>query len=342
MGAVSGQGTTFNLPNYTGEIINVTPQDTPFLTAIAGVNAENFSGTVAGAKPVDSIIFEWQTVDLRDAAVNKSVAEGADAPSPTARSRSNVTNVVEIHHEALSVSYTKQAATGQHASTGSSHTGAVGLNGVAVDEVNLQMRAHWSQIARDVERSFLEGVFQNPSTNSTARQTRGILTAITTNVVNANGYDLADTNNTADPILDLMQLVWESGGISESSTAAIIVNGYQRRRLTAKFITGGNYREASRTVGGVRVDTIVTDFGELNVLLDRHMPATQAAVVSLEQCRPVVLNIPGKGAGFFVEELAKTGASDRWQFYGEIGLEYGNEKAHGKVTNLPTSSALAS
>ena len=29
MGAVSGQGTTFNLLNYTGEIINVTPQDTP-------------------------------------------------------------------------------------------------------------------------------------------------------------------------------------------------------------------------------------------------------------------------------------------------------------------------
>ena len=32
------------------------------------------------------------------------------------------------------------------------------------------------------------------------------------------------------------------------------------------------------------------------------------------------------------EPLAKTGASDDVQIYGEIGLEYGNEKAHGCLT----------
>jgi len=50
----------------------------------------------------------------------------------------------------------------------------------------------------------------------------------------------------------------------------------------------------------------------------------------------VFLNIPGKGH-FFEEELAKVGAADRRQLYGEIGLEYGNEKAHGVIRGLPVT-----
>ncbi|MFD4264141.1 DUF5309 family protein, partial [Streptomyces sp. NPDC058534] len=97
-----------------------------------------------------------------------------------------------------------------------------------------------------------------------------------------------------------------------------------------------NYREESRTVGGVRVQTIETDFGTLNLMLNRHMPADDLAVVSLEQCMPVFQEIPGKGH-FFAEPLARTGAKDRTQLYGEVGLNYGNERTHGKITNLTTA-----
>ncbi len=343
MGAVSGVGNTFNLPNYTGEIINVTPQDTPFLTAISGISAENFAGTVAGAVPENATVFTWQTIDLRDATANKVATEGDDAPTPTARSRSTARNVLEIHHEALSLTYTKLAASGQFASTGSSHAGAVGLDGArAADETNLQMRAHWAQIARDVEKSFLSGTFQEPADLNTDRQTAGILSVIpVANTIAAGLKDLAGTAGN-QLLLDLMQKVWEAGGISDSQTAAILCNGYQKRRLTQRFISDGVYQQSSRTVGGVSVDTIVTDFGELNVILDRHMPADVVAVVSLEQCRPHVLAVPEKGTGFFMEELAKTGASNRWQFYGEIGLEYGNANSHGKITGLPTAAWMAS
>jgi hypothetical protein len=47
----------------------------------------------------------------------------------------------------------------------------------------------------------------------------------------------------------------------------------------------------------------------------------------------VFLNIPGKGV-LFEEELAKTGASDKSQIYGEIGLAYGNQAAHGVLRGL--------
>jgi hypothetical protein len=63
------------------------------------------------------------------------------------------------------------------------------------------------------------------------------------------------------------------------------------------------------------------------------MPQDSLAAVSLEQLNPVYLEIPGKGH-FFAEPLAKTGASDKVQLYGEVGLAYGLEKAHGLITGL--------
>jgi hypothetical protein len=63
------------------------------------------------------------------------------------------------------------------------------------------------------------------------------------------------------------------------------------------------------------------------------MPTDTVAVVSLEQCAPTFLLVPGKGF-LFVEPLATVGAAQRAQIYGEVGLKYGNEMAHGKITGL--------
>jgi hypothetical protein len=73
-------------------------------------------------------------------------------------------------------------------------------------------------------------------------------------------------------------------------------------------------------------------------MLDRHMPTAALQMVSLEECVPVFLPVPGKGF-LFVEELAKTGASEKRQMYGEIGLKYGNEKKHGKILRVGTPAA---
>src|SRR5690606_17500492 len=91
--------------------------------------------------------------------------------------------------------------------------------------------------------------------------------------------------------------------------------------------------EGNRNVGGVNVQTVETDFGRLGIMMDRHVPQDTIIVCSLEQLRPVFLNIPGTGV-MFEEPLAKTGASDEVQLYGEIGLEDGNEKAHAVMSGL--------
>lgn len=329
MPIVSGQGTTFNLPNYVGELFAATPTDTPFLSAIGGLT---------GGREANAVLFPWQGYDLRAAEDNRQRTEGDDAPTPEARARFTVHNVVEIHQEALELSYTKQAAVGQFNSTGSTHPGAVGVSGSnpVSDELDWQTQQHLVQIARDIEVSFITGTFANPATNASPRKTRGLLEAITTNVVAAPvapGNALTD-----DMVIDLLQEVWTNGGIQVSETATIMVNAWQKRMLTELFVTGKNYQEQSRNVGGVNVQTLETDFGRLNIMLNRHMPVDQLVVVSLEQCAPRFLNIPGKGF-LFVEPLAKTGSADKFQIYGEVGLEYGNEKAHGKITGLSTAAA---
>lgn len=319
MPGITGRGTTFNLPNYHGMLIAITPEDTPFTTAIGGLT---------GGRQADATEFEWQSYDLRNADQATRVRlEGADAPTAEHRVRSNITNVVEVHQEAVDVSYTKLAAVHQY---GGANVG--GLDNPVLDEAAWQMVQQVKQTKRDVEYSFLRGVYQKPVDNTTPRRTRGLLAAIATNVVaNAPAAALTETM-----LLDLMQQVWENGGLREAEAATVIVNAWQKRRLSKILITDKGYQEQTRNVGGVNLQTIETDFGRLNLMLNRHMPTDQLAVASLDVCAPRFLLVPEKGF-LFVEPLAKTGASERSQLYGEIGLEYGSEREHGKITGLTTA-----
>lgn len=407
MAGITGQGTTFNLPNYVGELFAASPTDTPFLSSIGGLT---------GGEQAESTYFQWQGYDLRDADEGRQRVEGANAPTAEQRVRFNVGNVVEIHQEALEVTYTKLAATGQFNSTGSNHPGSVGVNGSnpVTNEMDWQTQRHLEQIARDIERSFIVGTFNNPNTNGTARRTRGIMEATETNVASkatvigtatiesdtevftltthglaagdpvvfssltggavgvlkenqtyyvktapdANTFTVAAKPggatvafatdggaSVAEPasldegmVLDLLQTVWENGGIQQQDTATVMVNGSLKRALTKIFITDKGFQETSRDVAGVHVMTIETDFGRLNVMLNRWMPTATLQVVSLEECAPVFLPIPGKGF-LFVEPLGKAGAAEKFQIYGEVGLKYGNEKAHGKLLGVKIKPA---
>ena len=318
MPGITGQGTTFNLPNYVGELFQVTPSDTPLLSAIGGLT---------GGRRADQKQFEWQSFDLRDPR-NPDNLEGQDAPTATERVRQNIQNTVQIFHEAVNISYTKQATPGQR-------NGLPGNNPVQ-NEMSWQIEQHLKQIARDVEFTFLRGTYAYPADNTAPRKTRGLLEAIVTNVVEKSVDGTTGAPNsalTATEVLDLMQSVWTSGGIQETETATLICNAGVKRQLTNLFITDKNYSEESRNIAGVNVQTIETDFGRVNIMLNRYMPANELAVASLDVLAPRFLYVPDKGY-FFEEPLAKVGAYDRSQIYGEIGLEYGAEIQHGKITNI--------
>lgn len=398
MATISGLGTTFNLPNFHGELIQITPTDTPLLS---------LSGGIGGGKQTTSTRFEWQTEDLRDPEIRARL-EGADAPTAEERSRSNLDNVVQIFHEAISTSYTKQAATGQYKTVESAPwTSADGGANPVADEHGHQVANALKTIARDVNYAFWHGREANPTTNSDARQMGGLLEAVTANrtapgeitdlttgasnvfnetataltnddkivftkapaelredrvyyVVNKAtdafkvaatqggtaitvgsgqtgiAYVPAKTTLTWAGFSAFMQGIFDNGGISEQETATLFVSSRQKRAITAAFADEFGKADpyaGSRNVAGFNTQTIETDFGTLNVVVERALAPDTIAVVSLEQVDPVFLEIPGKGV-LFEEELARTGSSIKSQIYGEIGLKYGNPLEHGVYRGL--------
>ncbi|MFH2071695.1 MAG: DUF5309 family protein [Actinomycetota bacterium] len=397
--------TTFNLPNFVGELYGLTPTDTPFLS---------MAGGLTGGESVDATIFPWTTYDLRSVS-ELSNLEGADAPTASARVRGTAFNTLSIIHETIYTSYTKQAAVGQYDATGSAHTYADGVNGGnrVLNEHNWQTMQMIKQIARDVDYTFLMGTLQEPSDNNTARQTRGIVEACSTNAIDESTQTETNTTGEADDeiftevahglltgdqiritsitggtgiglvagdcayvekigadtfylttsrtgatagrysfttdvsdldwvqlteptylmVMDLMQDIWDQGGIQEDETRTIFVNSGLKRYLTKILITDQGYSEQSRNVGGVNVTSFETDFGRCNIALERHLRKDVLLVASMEQVTPVHLLIPEKGF-LFIEELGKAGAAFKHQIYGETGLKYGNEQTHGVLTGL--------
>jgi hypothetical protein len=324
MSGITGMGTTFNLPNYVGELFLLSPQDTPLLSSIGGLT---------GGKEADAEYFSWSTYDLRDPDDERQRKEGADAPAAEHRVRGKAYNLVEIHQEKVEISYTKLASIGQvgDLGVGNPQVAAITGNNAVLDEMDWQLKVQMLQIARDVEASFTTGTMSDPEDNNTPRRTKGILQAIQTNKLDAEAAPL-----TTDLVLNLLQKAWENGGIQVDETRTLLTNATQKRKLTKLFVTDANYRQESRTVGGVHVEVIETDFGKLNLMLDRFMPADTIAALSLETMAPRFLPIPGKGH-FFEEPLAKTGSAEKSQLYGEIGLDYGSEIEHAKLEGLATA-----
>lgn len=313
MPAIAGLGDTFNLPNFGGEILEITPSETPFLTAIGGLNEQG--------ETTESVEFEWQTQDL-GAPSQPAVLEGADAPALSERSRANVSNIVQIFQYAFGVSYTRSATVGQRNGVNNNQPAQP-----AAGEIDYQTRIKLMEAARDINFTFINGTYTKPANSAQARKTRGLLAATVTNVTDLAGAAMTETH-----VLDMIQTVWNSHGVNSALEPTIMVNATLKRRLSKIFVTDKNYREESRNVGGVNLQVIETDFGRINILLERAMPATTLQFVHLAMCKPRYLLIPGSGF-LFVEPLAKVGAQFKYQLYGEVGLEYGAETAHARIIN---------
>ena len=308
MPTVAGVGTTFNLPNYVGELFFTTPEATPFLSMIGGLT---------GGIGHEATEVSWQGID-NAAAQQPDILEAADATFAE-RSRANFSNIMQIFQYGVNLSYSKQAAVGNI-----SGVSILGSQPVQNERV-VQRRLKLQQAARDIEFSMLQGAYQKPIDNTTARRMRGLKNAITTNAVAASG---ARANR--EHFQALWKAMADSGAKFEN--VVLLANAFNRQRISEVYA----YAPESRTVGGFSISQIETDFTSVGVAYVRNMPVDEIYAVELSVCKPRIMAIPDKGFLFF-EPLGKSGSSDKEQLYGEVTLEYGPEQWHGKITGLASA-----
>lgn len=330
-GGTAGFG-SWNLPNFVGELFKLSPLETPLLSMIGGMS---------GGMSVRAPQFTWQDSLHRAPALthaSRSAIEGDDAPFST-QSRSERVNVCEIFQYGVELTYTKQAATGLLGTSGSTPaTGAESILGdqPVQDEMAWQLQIKIEQAALDCEISFLTGTFAYPN-DGTARQTQGVVGAITDVAKSATAA--ADWSVTAPAVVSGRIMVNETAlamfnnGAPLDDSYVIMLGGNEKLQVSESFQQSGNIQPRSYNVFGVNVTDIETDFGRFPVALNRHLAAGTVLFLNLSVMAPCFLPIPGKGH-FFLEDLAKSGSYDRQQLYGEIGLKYGPQGWHGKVTNF--------
>lgn len=309
---VNGQGTVWNLPNYAGELFTADELNTPILTAIGGMT---------GGIQTENFEFPTDSQYSMPAAAQPGITETASlvAPAATGFVRDQNTNVTQIFQEKVSISYEKLSNAGRM-----SGLNTAGQKNNAPNEKDFQIATTLKKIARDIEYTLINGVYQKSTGAGVANKTRGLISlcADKNNVNNA-----VEATLTKEMMQALFKLMYDNGSIF--SNMVLWVNSFQKQIITSLY----SLAPTDRNIGGTNIKQIETDFGNIGISLNRFMPQTTVLASEMSVIAPVFQPVPGKG-NFFYEELSKVGASEDGQIYGKFGLDHGPDFMHGTITGL--------
>lgn len=129
----------------------------------------------------------------------------------------------------------------------------------------------------------------------------------------------------------------EVAGKAVGQGLVVMANTDQLQQISAEF-EAKNLQPRDRNIYGVDVQTVVTPFGPLNLLFNRHVQQGQVIGVNPTMLRlwhrfvPPHDDVPGGIT--FTYNVARTGNATEKAIYSSVGLEYGLEKAHFKIDDL--------
>lgn len=303
-------GMSFALPNYSGALYTKSNTATPFLNLIGAPRYTN---------SVEFVTNQEYTLGT-PSQPNISESDSLTAPAASNVGRTQATNVTQIFQRTIAVSYAKESNMGTLAGVN-----IAGQNANPASELQFQVAAAMAQNKNDIEYTFINGAYNKAKSDTEANKTRGILEAIVTNDVSESGAISASTIKSV--LKSFFKSVYDAN--TDIDNYVLLVNSAIKAAISEAY-EGTRYIEAGTTLGGVNVTTLMTDFGMINIALARTMPQDTALLFNPAVCHAVEQITPGKG-NFFLEELAKTGAASQYQLFGQIGLDYGFEKLHGKL-----------
>ena len=309
--------TSFGVLNYSGMLFNKGNTRTP-LSSIIG-------GRAKITNHVEFVVGQEYTAGGDGSQPEISENASLTAPDASVVTREQKTNVTQIFMEAVGISYAKQSNMGTLS----------GLNVVQqqenpINELDFQVAAKIQKVNRDIEYTFINGVYNKATSDATANKTRGLIPAITTNVKAMKSKPLGLWD-----IADMVKMIY--GANAPTDGLVLWCDAITLFQINADAVQNGlTVVPAAREINGISLSSVVTPIGVVYLYLGECLPAGTALLLNLNVLAPVYQPVPGKG-NFFLEPLAKTGAGEKYQLFGQIGLDHGPEWYHGKFTGISTA-----
>lgn len=302
-----------NTPNFSGMLFNKGNTKTPFSTMIgAHRKFTNHTEFVTGQ--------EYETAE--GSQPNISEAESLTAPDASVLKREQKTNVTQIFQESVGISYGKMSNMGTL-----SGINVAGQQANPVSEEDFQIAAKMAKIGQDIEYTFLNGKYQKSTGDNVPNKSRGLLNAIKSNIVDADGKMLSFML-----LCEAMKCIDDSNG--DTTNLVVGLDSTGRLQLNADAAANGlTIVSAGRDINGIAVDQVLTPLGTVYLKTLKYLPTGTVALFDPSIMAPVEQIVPEKG-NFFLEELAKVGAGTKKQIFGQIGLDHGPEWYSAKITNL--------
>lgn len=302
-----------NTPNFSGMLFNKGNTKTPFSTMIgAHRKFTNHTEFVTGQ--------EYETAEGSQPDISE--AESLTAPDASVLKRDQKTNVTQIFQESVGISYGKMSNMGTL-----SGINVAGQQANPVSEEDFQIAAKMAKIGQDIEYTFLNGKYQKSTGDNVPNKSRGLLNAIESNIVDADGKMLSFML-----LCEAMKCIDDSNG--DTTNLVVGLDSTGRLQLNADAAANGlTIVSAGRDINGIAVDQVLTPLGTVYLKTLKYLPTGTVALFDPSIMAPVEQIVPKKG-NFFLEELAKVGAGTKKQIFGQIGLDHGPEWYSAKITNL--------
>lgn len=277
--------------------------------------SENWFTKNSGNGSAKQTYHEWQTDVLAAAGANahvESEVASASAITPTVRTG----NYTQILVKDFSVSDTNEAVV------------AAGRK----SEIAYQKAKYMKELANDIEFALIVNSAAASGASATARQLKGVLGWVATNLTTATSATSASAVNETE-FNNTLALIWAQGGVDPFT---VLVGGVQKRSIS--LFTGNNTRfnniEKSK-INSV-VDVYESDFGKVVVKKHRVMNATGQLGKVLILGDMDLWKKAWLRQGSW-EKLARTGAFSHYHIESELTLESLQEKGHGQMTGYKTT-----
>lgn len=270
------------------EIALVAPTDTPFTTLLMNKKLVETAG---------SVTINWREKTLDDTA-DISKVEGHTPDTFVSSGRAEKSNIMEIFSKAVQVSGSAQASN------------ITGINDLFASEISDRL----IELKVNIEKKMLApSNYNDGSTEPFIRRMKSIFEQVhPDNVVEI------ETAPTQNDFKAVVKKLWDAG--LGSNEFYCFVNADYKEIIDGFYANQINYNMPMDTFGFV-ANKVITNYGIVNVVLNRHMPVDKILVVDPAYLRLVYLRKPA------FEMLAKDGDYIKGMVITECSLKVLNSKA---------------